>query len=128
MNSSNSPTTQHTGSIDLDEIERLLAETDDMIQRLVFKANLGDMGRKPDPSVIERRAAALLNGFQKTAPHLIALARSAERMREALHEIDIEAANTIPRDGKDAAFAALERITRIINPFRARQALEGLKP
>lgn len=41
-----------------------------------------------------------------------------ERLRIALHEIDIEAANTIPPDGKDAAFAALFRIAQIINPFR----------
>lgn len=41
-----------------------------------------------------------------------------ERLRLALHEIDVEAANTIPPDGKDAAFAALNRITAIINPFR----------
>lgn len=40
-------------------------------------------------------------------------------LRTAMHEIDVEAANTIPPDGKQAAFAALERITRIINPFRA---------
>ena len=49
-----------------------------------------------------------------------------ERLREALHEIDIEAANTIPPDGKDAAFAALTRIVQIINPFRLpRKTLGG---
>ena len=40
------------------------------------------------------------------------------RLREALHEIDVEAFNTIPSDGKAAAFAALGRIAKIINPFR----------
>lgn len=39
-------------------------------------------------------------------------------LRAALHEIDIEASNTIPPDGKVAAFAALDRIMRLINPFR----------
>lgn len=53
-------------------------------------------------------------------------AREIERLRIALHEIDIEAANTIPPDGKDAAFAALFRIAQIINPFRLpRAALAG---
>lgn len=41
-----------------------------------------------------------------------------EALRLAMHEIDIEAGNTIPPDGKEAAFAALDRITAIINPFR----------
>lgn len=40
------------------------------------------------------------------------------KLRMALHMIDVEASNTIPPDGKDAAFAALGRIIRIINPFR----------
>lgn len=56
-------------------------------------------------------------------------AREIERLRIALHEIDIEAANTIPPDGKDAAFAALFRIAQIINPFRLpRAALAGAQP
>jgi hypothetical protein len=45
-------------------------------------------------------------------------AQEIERLKTALHEIDIEAMNTIPSDGKEAAFAALDRIARIINPFR----------
>lgn len=56
----------------------------------------------------------------------LAAAAEIERLRIALHEIDIEAANTIPPDGKDAAFAALFRIAQIINPFRLpRAALAG---
>lgn len=54
-----------------------------------------------------------------------ALRAENERLREALHEIDIEAANTIPPDGKDAAFAALFRIAQIINPFRLTRAALG---
>lgn len=51
------------------------------------------------------------------------------RLRIALHEIDVEAANTIPPDGLDAAHQCLFRITQIINPFRPkRAALEGQKP
>lgn len=46
-----------------------------------------------------------------------------ERLRIALHQIDTEAANTIPPDGKDAAFAALFRIAQIINPFHLPRAV-----
>lgn len=48
-------------------------------------------------------------------------AKDAEiaRLREALHAIDVEAFNTIPPDGADAAFAALQRIARQIDPFRS---------
>ena len=37
----------------------------------------------------------------------------------ALHEIDVIASNTIPPDGKDAAFGALDQILRVLLPFRA---------
>ena len=47
-----------------------------------------------------------------------ALVAEVERLRVALHEIDLEASNTIPPDGGDAAFGALDAILRIINPFR----------
>lgn len=57
--------------------------------------------------------AAKLRGDDTPAP-----AGELEEMRMALHMIDVEASNTIPPDGKDAAFAALGRIIRIINPFR----------
>jgi hypothetical protein len=40
------------------------------------------------------------------------------RLRQVLHEISIEAGNTIPPDGEEAAFAALDRIMRLILPFR----------
>ena len=40
------------------------------------------------------------------------------QLRQALHEIAIEAENTIPPDGEEAAFAALHRILDIILPFR----------
>jgi len=53
---------------------------------------------------------------------ILAMAEENKRLREALHEIDIEAANTIPPDGAEAGFAALERIVRIINPFRLTSA------
>lgn len=39
----------------------------------------------------------------------------------AMHEIDIIAGNTIPPDGKDAAFGALGEIIKILNPFRIRR-------
>lgn len=39
-------------------------------------------------------------------------------MRLAMHEIDIVASNTIPPDGKEAAFAALGEIIKLLNPFR----------
>lgn len=45
-------------------------------------------------------------------------AGEVERLRMALHEIDVIAGNTIPSDGKQAAYGALEAITRLINPFR----------
>ena len=56
--------------------------------------------------------------------------QSAEiaRLREALHAIDIEAGNTIPPDGKEAAFAALRHILRIIGPFRLHRCPTSLDP
>lgn len=50
-----------------------------------------------------------------------------ERLRGCLHKIDIIASNTIPRDGKDAAFGALDDILRELHPFR-RSALNQKGP
>lgn len=59
------------------------------------------------------------------ATGVVELRRENTALRLAMHEIDIEAANTIPPDGKAAAFATLERITRLINPFRLTQLAKG---
>lgn len=44
-------------------------------------------------------------------------AENAKLLR-TLEEIDFEAFNTIPPDGKEAAFAALTRISKLIDPYR----------
>lgn len=71
-----------------------------------------------------RQAAAAVIEVDREAVRAPLLAE-IERLRIALHEIDIEAANTIPPDGKDAAFAALFRIAQIINPFRIPNSISG---
>jgi len=45
---------------------------------------------------------------------------TAERdaLRQTLHDIDVEAGNTIRPDGRKAAFSALGRIVQLINPHR----------
>lgn len=74
---------------------------------------------------VERHARELFDatahGELKT---LEALARAEEMaienelLRETLHWIAVEAENTIPPDGEEAAFNALEHILKLIAPHR----------
>lgn len=72
---------------------------------------------------------ALVNAYRANAlvptADLDEAVGEAKHYREILHEIHIEAMHTIPPDGGDAAFQALERIGRLIVPFLARHTQEA---
>ena len=66
--------------------------------------------------------AAVISDHDELLQCEIARAEAAEaenaKLLRTLEEIDFEAFNTIPPDGKEAAFAALTRIAKLIDPYR----------
>jgi hypothetical protein len=61
----------------------------------------------------------------RAAPAEAELRAEVAALRAGLHEIDYIASNTIPRDGKEAAFAALAEIAGVTNRFRLPPAALG---
>jgi hypothetical protein len=51
-----------------------------------------------------------------------------KRLRYAMNEIDVLAGTTLPSDGPEAAFAALESIIKLIHPFRINAAALATQP
>lgn len=116
-----------------DEAECIQRATAEMVCELVnaYRAN----ALVPASALAEAQAKIewfrvdndkMLAGFVQAKLETKEAQAENSRLRMCLHEIDIEAGNTIPPDGGDAAFAALDRIVRLINPFRLRNPRAAL--
>lgn len=85
-------------------------------------------GERDAYAIVQALTAAEARGHARSDAERAALVAEVAALRECLHAIDIEAGNTIPPDGGEAAFGALDCITRLINPFRIPFARAALAP